>query len=315
MITYNHEKYIEQAVRSVMMQKTDFKYELVVGEDCSTDGTREILLRLKEEFQDQIQLILHHNNRGMNANLASVVKECKGDFIALLEGDDYWIDPKKLQLQSECMITNPDCVVCNHNVVVIDESVESPVIHNREISGLEKQDIRGLFNGAHTHTSSVMLRGGCTLPPWFGELQASGDWAILIWALLPGGTIISIPGTPMSVYRRNQGGVTFDLGMARRQQMLSDALLFINHIRPYVNLRLRRYVISPLLYERHLGLYNLYMKESENNPAQRHAQQMMYYALLLNRKLLVKAIKAYLRTFSVIMWSRDRVRRVLGRQS
>src|SRR5204862_6731871 len=90
MITFNHEKYIEQAVESVMMQETDFDYELVVGEDCSTDSTRDILERLMERYPERIRLNLHAENKGMLRNFEHTLKSYRGEYIAILEGDDYW---------------------------------------------------------------------------------------------------------------------------------------------------------------------------------------------------------------------------------
>ncbi len=113
MITYNHEQYIEQAVRSVMMQETDFDYELVIGEDCSTDRTREIVLRLKEEFPDKIRLLLPEKNLGMIPNFVATYEACRGEYIALCEGDDYWTHPKKLQIQVDYM-KGSECRMCFH---------------------------------------------------------------------------------------------------------------------------------------------------------------------------------------------------------
>jgi len=99
MITYNHEKYIAEALDSILMQEVDFRYEIVVGDDCSTDNTRQILLEYKEKFPDKFKLLLHDENIGMIANMIATLRACTGEYIALCEGDDYWIDSKKLQKQ------------------------------------------------------------------------------------------------------------------------------------------------------------------------------------------------------------------------
>ena len=97
MITYNHEKYIVQAIEGVLMQKTDFPIELVIGEDRSTDNTRNICLEYKEKYPDQIKLLLPENNLGMLGNFITTLHACTGKYIAFCEGDDYWTDPYKLQ--------------------------------------------------------------------------------------------------------------------------------------------------------------------------------------------------------------------------
>src|SRR5690606_9560707 len=114
MITYNHCAYIEQALDSVLCQETDFPFEIVIGDDCSTDGTREVLLRYASSNPARIRLILHERNVGMIANQNAVFDACSGEFIAMLEGDDYWTDSSKLQRQVDAMRENPECHVSFH---------------------------------------------------------------------------------------------------------------------------------------------------------------------------------------------------------
>ena len=92
MITYNHERFIAQAIESVLMQETDFRVELVIGEDCSTDGTRAIVREFGERFPERIRLLLPEHNLGMMPNFVATLSACRGQYVALLEGDDYWTD-------------------------------------------------------------------------------------------------------------------------------------------------------------------------------------------------------------------------------
>lgn len=103
-LTYNHEKYIAQALESILMQKVNFTYEIVVGEDCSKDRTREILIQYAEKHPDKFHLLLHEKNIGAAKNQNKVFENCKGKYIAMLEGDDYWTDPYKLQKQVDFYI-------------------------------------------------------------------------------------------------------------------------------------------------------------------------------------------------------------------
>ena len=104
MITYNHEPYIRQAIEGVMMQKTDFEFELVIGEDASQDKTREICFEYQKKYPDKIRVLWWHENvTKYGGNGRRVTARCRGEFIALCEGDDYWIDPLKLQKQVEVM--------------------------------------------------------------------------------------------------------------------------------------------------------------------------------------------------------------------
>lgn len=99
MITYNHEKFIAQAIDSILMQQVNFDYEIVIGEDCSTDGTRAIVIQYQKEYPDKIRLLLPEENLGMHKNFVQTFRACQGEYIALLEGDDYWTSPRKLQKQ------------------------------------------------------------------------------------------------------------------------------------------------------------------------------------------------------------------------
>lgn len=113
MITYNHEPYIRQAIEGVMMQKTDFEFELVIGEDASTDKTREICFEYQKKYPDKIRVLWWHENlrkvkHPAGGNGARTRAHCRGEFIALCEGDDYWIDPLKLQKQVDVMRKHPN---------------------------------------------------------------------------------------------------------------------------------------------------------------------------------------------------------------
>ena len=109
MVTYNHELYIEQAIRSVMQQQVNFPLKLIIGEDGSIDRTRSICERLKNEFPESIELVGNSTNLGSTKNALQIYEKCfelQPTYIALLEGDDYWTDPLKLQKQVDFLEAN-----------------------------------------------------------------------------------------------------------------------------------------------------------------------------------------------------------------
>jgi len=108
MITYNHRPYIEQAVKCVLDQETDFSVELVIGEDCSTDGTRELVFDLQRRHPEHIRVITSEHNVGAHKNLFRTETACRGKYIAYCEGDDYWNDPLKLAKQVAFLEARPD---------------------------------------------------------------------------------------------------------------------------------------------------------------------------------------------------------------
>ena len=113
MITYNQEPYIRQAIEGVMMQKTDFEFELVIGEDCSQDKTREICFEYQKKYPDKIRVLWWHENVSkLGGNGRRTRAHCRGEFMAFCEGDDYWIDPHKLQKQVDIFHENPNIGLC-----------------------------------------------------------------------------------------------------------------------------------------------------------------------------------------------------------
>ena len=131
MITYNHEQFISQAIEGILMQKTDFPIELIIGEDCSTDSTRQICTEYQEKYPDKINLQLRKNNLGFYQNWAVTLQACTGKYIALCEGDDYWTDPLKLQKQVDFLEANPDYSVCSHLYSCYNENKKETFINKK----------------------------------------------------------------------------------------------------------------------------------------------------------------------------------------
>lgn len=113
-ITYNHEQYIGQSIESVLMQQCNFPIEIVIGEDCSTDNTG-VICRDYAQKHSFVNLSENAANIGMVNNFLQTAKACSGKYIAMLEGDDYWTDPHKLQKQVDFLEANPDFVLCYHD--------------------------------------------------------------------------------------------------------------------------------------------------------------------------------------------------------
>jgi glycosyltransferase involved in cell wall biosynthesis len=121
MIAYNHEKYIATAIESIVTQKVNFDVELVIGEDFSKDGTRAICEEYAARYPGIINLLPSDKNYGPMGNTIRTLYACKGEYIALCEGDDYWLDNEKLQKQADFLDTNPEYTICFSDVKVVDE--------------------------------------------------------------------------------------------------------------------------------------------------------------------------------------------------
>lgn len=122
MIAYNVSKYIKEAIESVLSQKTDFPVELIIGEDCSTDNTREICLEYQKKYPNIIRVLCHEKNLGLTPNCIATHDACKGKYIALLDSDDYWTDNNKLQKQIGFLEANPDYSGCGTLSIKIFEA-------------------------------------------------------------------------------------------------------------------------------------------------------------------------------------------------
>ena len=114
--SYNRANTVGYTIDSIIAQKVDADIEIVIGDDCSTDNAREVLLQYKEKYPDIIRLFFWEKNLGLGANWASCIKECKGKYICNCDNDDYWHNPDKLQLQLDYMESHPDCnvLITNH---------------------------------------------------------------------------------------------------------------------------------------------------------------------------------------------------------
>ncbi len=120
--TYNQEKFIGHTLESIVNQKTDFEYEVLVGEDCSTDNTAAVVKEYADRYPDIIIPYFRKKNLGMGGNMPELMTHIQGEYVAMIEGDDYWIDDHKLQKQVEFMDSHPEYVACFGKNIVVDEN-------------------------------------------------------------------------------------------------------------------------------------------------------------------------------------------------
>lgn len=108
MCTYNHESYIVDAIESILMQQTDFAFELIIGEDCGNDNTREIVRQYAEKYPERIVPVFYSENHGSTKNLIHLIQTSQAEIIAICDGDDYWIDPFKMKKEFDIFNNNPE---------------------------------------------------------------------------------------------------------------------------------------------------------------------------------------------------------------
>lgn len=161
-VTYNHEKYIRDALAGFLKQKTNFAYEILIHDDASTDGTIEILKEYKEKYPEIIHLLLEEENQYSKGTYITknIILPCaKGKYVAFCEGDDYWIYDKKLQKQYELMEANPHISLCYHNALVLQEETDSLKlnIQNHPSGYIKDRDVICASKGWYP-TASVFCR-------------------------------------------------------------------------------------------------------------------------------------------------------------
>lgn len=203
-ITYNHEKYIEEAIDSFLMQETNFPFEVVIGEDCSTDNTRKIVEKYKEMYPNIIKLIISDNNVGMQANGQRTMDACKGEYIAACEGDDYWMDAEKLQIQKDFLESNPEYIICYTDVEAFNENG----IIQDYIGGATK-DLTAdeLKKATPINTLTTMYRN-IMKDKFSAEFKASKYGDLFIWSILGYyGNGKFLPQIKPARYRIHSGGV------------------------------------------------------------------------------------------------------------
>jgi glycosyltransferase involved in cell wall biosynthesis len=205
---YNLEKFIAKAIESVLMQKADFKFEIIIGEDRSTDRTSEICIEYHKAYPDKIKLLLREQNLGMKKNVFDTLKTASGEYVAILDGDDYWIDPLKLQKQVDFMDSYPDFSLCCHNSIILYEDHNiTPSLFNprnqKEIISIEEI----IMNWSMATASMLYRNSMMTFPDW---VYKAHNFDIAIQILLADRGKIKYFDEPMSVYRRALGSNSFN---------------------------------------------------------------------------------------------------------
>lgn len=205
-ITYNQDQFIAQAIEGFLMQKTSFPIEIIIHDDCSTDGTRNIINEYIEKYPELIKPIFQKENQYSLGKriIPFVLPHCKGKYIAICEGDDYWTDPNKLQKQVDFLESNPDYVICFHPV--------NRLVNGELITDTQNQDqaetttILELCRNNYIHTASCVFRNNLfeKLPDTFNKSPA-GDYFLHLLNAQYGK--IKFLDERMSVYRVHENSL------------------------------------------------------------------------------------------------------------
>ena len=206
MLAYNHARYIEQAIQSVVSQKTSFNIELVIGEDCSSDATLDLCIQAREEHPGLIRLVHADANVGVFRNFQRILDAAEGEYVAILEGDDYWIDNRKLQKQVEFLKEHTEYFWCASRTQ--NKEFESPAKESYSLSDVLR---RYLF-----HTSSILFRSEPKLHLPNNLNTYCLD--VILYGLLCEQSPCGFLDEELSFYRRHEGGIWTGASMTKRLQ-------------------------------------------------------------------------------------------------
>lgn len=272
-ITYNQEDYIRDAIESFLRQKTDFKYEIIIHDDASTDNTANIIKEYEKKYPDIIKPIYQKENQYKKGKKASLISYsyAKGKYIAVCEGDDYWIDDNKLQKQVDYMEKHKKCAFCFHNAQIMDLKYNTKKIfipYNKNLKKFIKKD--NIYNVGELEllefipTASFMFRTEnlSKMPDWF-EKCFVGDWPLKL--IMTSFGYAYYINEVMSVYRKNaKGSVTNKNNLKEKQsiegkkELLHKREQFINWIDEFTKYKYKdvfdyrraQYKIEELLIEK-----------------------------------------------------------------
>jgi len=211
------------------MQQVSFPYEIVIGEDCSTDDTRRIVTEYRDRYPEVIRAFLRERNIGMNANCIATLRACKGRYVAMLEGDDYWLPAEKLQKQIDFLEAHPEFAICaGHARVSYEVNVGEPWEH--AISKRLVFQLDDLLRENFIPTCTATFRLGLLLefPAWYEKL-AFGDWPLHV-LVAQHGDIGVLPET-LAVYRVHAGGTWINLN---RDQVIRAITDFYDSVASYL---------------------------------------------------------------------------------
>lgn len=205
MITFKHELYIQQAIEGVLMQETNFDFELVIADDCSPDSTPEIVEAIIKNHPkgDKIKYFRHKENIGMQPNGMFAYNQCHGKYVALCEGDDYWTDPLKLQKQVDFLENNSEYVLCFHEVNILKANGEIVSDFITEVPEDYETLERLAQFGNYIHTPSVVFRNIIKEFPFEFELSPIGDF--FLYLMLAEHGKLKFLKEKMAVYRFGVG--------------------------------------------------------------------------------------------------------------
>jgi glycosyltransferase involved in cell wall biosynthesis len=282
MITYGHQDFIEEAINGVLMQECEFNLELIISNDNSPDNTDVIVKNIIKNHKksNQIKYFKHEKNLGMMPNFIFALQQAKGKYIALCEGDDYWVNKFKIQKQVDFLDKNQDFIISAHRVdELINNSLQTGDwrYNKKKVNYTLPDYLYRLF----FHTSSVVFRNKEIPAEILNEKILHGDIALFSYLLLYGK--LNYLENTMSVYRKHEGGISNTPKHKDKLNNYNSKILVLNNLNQYSNKKYNKFIQVNFKIEKQVYLMNL----KKNFTFHR----MIYWSLKLYYKLLILLFK------------------------
>jgi glycosyltransferase involved in cell wall biosynthesis len=209
--TYNLAHWLPRALDSVLEQRTTFPIEIVIGDDCSQDATVSVAHAYRERHPGLIRVLERSRNVGIQRNTYETIDQCRGKFIAWLDGDDYWTDPQKLAIQVETLESDSSINVCGHFVRHVTSDGEIKRERYPSIPA-GRYGLEEILRHNFLATPSVMFRNGVhrQIPAWYYDLESLSDWPFWVLSALSGDIVLL--DRVMADYRLSSGSSMMSRG-------------------------------------------------------------------------------------------------------
>lgn len=296
MITYSHKDYIAKAIESVIIQNINFELELLIADDASPDNTKTVIEEIIHSHPkgNLIRYHRHEKNMGPQANFLWILQQAKGEFIATLDGDDFWTDPNKLQKQVDLLVANLDCAGCFHNTAIVNfnNEIQGHILSTVNRSKLTQLDLVK-DPTQFGHTSSLLFRASSlrNIPKSFHSSMCD---RILVYLVAESGFwigtnevmscyLLHANGIYSSVQKTNQ--LNFTLGI---YQSLREDEGSYQHYKPAIKKKLAYYHHELMTLFRMEGNFRLYVRHLfgyiNNEKKNARLLKILIKEELLNRK-------------------------------
>jgi glycosyltransferase involved in cell wall biosynthesis len=230
-ISYNHEDYIIKTLESINRQKFNGKIQVVIGVDLSNDETKSLVEGFKFNPNFEVVLNLHDTRQGMFNNLFDVLSNAKGKYIAMLEGDDFWIDDLKLQIQYDFLEKNENCVLTGGNIKLLKESLESNIQWNTKFH--QVYFLPDFVQANRLSFCTAMFRTNALDLDMLKKLKDSPhlDWPIYILLMqFRPNSFAKVFKNTLSAYRVHDGGVYSGVSELKRIENVRKTMLMIKTV-------------------------------------------------------------------------------------